>query len=145
MRDTRLRDSLSDLAPRLFRKVSRRHQKALQPFGISTVQAHILAVLWLEGPMLVGELQRLLDLGSSTLSGALDRMEKAELLRREPVAEDRRAFRVVPARWPEARKRQVLEALAATDDELCAPLTEKERRTLLTLLGKLLAAEERRG
>ena len=40
------------------------------------MQAHILATLWIDGTMTIGELQARLMLGSSTLTGAIDRMER---------------------------------------------------------------------
>jgi len=40
----------------------------------------VLSVLWLEGPLTIGELQAILALGSSTLTGTIDRMEKAGLV-----------------------------------------------------------------
>ena len=70
---------------KLFRVMARTYNKALVPFEISSVQAHILATLWIEGAMTIGELQAHMMLGSSTLTGAVDRMERAGLVKRQPV------------------------------------------------------------
>jgi DNA-binding MarR family transcriptional regulator len=90
--------------------------------------------------MKVGELQRILALSSGTLTGALDRMEKAGLVRRTPDPEDGRAFRVEPAPF-DARKRRAIEGtLEAMEEECFSCLTARERAELLRLLTKLVGA-----
>jgi DNA-binding MarR family transcriptional regulator len=120
--------------------MTRAHNRALKPFGLSAVQGQILGTLWDQGAMTIGELQRCLALGSSTLTGALDRMERAELLRRVPVPGDRRAFRLEPAAWPLKRKQAVVEVARSTDEELFRALSAAERRELGRLLAKVLVA-----
>jgi DNA-binding MarR family transcriptional regulator len=120
--------------------MARAHNRALKRHEISAVQAHILATLWIGGPMTIGELQQALALGSSTLTGALDRMEKASLLSRVPVPGDRRAFRLEPAAWPARRKEALLATLNETEDRCFARLSESERRELSRLLDKGLAS-----
>jgi DNA-binding MarR family transcriptional regulator len=129
---------------KLFRVMARRYNKALAPFDISSVQANILATLWIEGGMTIGELQARMMLGSSTLTGAIDRMERARLLERRPVEGDRRAYRLVPVTWPAKKAEALIETLAKTEDEEFRGLTGAERRTLGLLLEKALGplAEE---
>lgn len=124
---------------KLFRVMARVYNRALVPFEISSVQAHILATLWIEGPMTIGELQARMMLGSSTLTGAVDRMERASLLRRLPVENDRRAYRLQPVTWPQRKADALLETLSKTEDEVFRGLTAAERKTLSTLLQKALA------
>ncbi len=125
---------------KLFRVMARTYNRALVPFEISSVQAHILATLWLEGSLTIGELQARLMLGSSTLTGAVDRMERASLLKRLPVEGDRRAFQLIPVTWPPRKATALMETLAKTEDECFAGLTAAERRELARLLGKALSA-----
>ena len=124
---------------KLFRVMARTYNRALVPFEISSVQAHILATLWIEGSMTIGELQARLMLGSSTLTGAVDRMERAGLLKRTPVEGDRRAYRLMPVTWSARKAEGLMETLAKTEDEVFRGLTVAERRTLSSLLGKALA------
>jgi MarR family transcriptional regulator, organic hydroperoxide resistance regulator len=124
---------------KLFRVMARTYNRALVPFEISSVQAHILATLWIEGSMTIGELQARLMLGSSTLTGAVDRMERAGLLKRTPVEGDRRAYRLMPVTWSARKAEGLMETLAKTEDEVFRGLTAAERRTLSSLLGKALA------
>lgn len=127
---------------KLFRVMARTYNKALAPFDITSVQAHILATLWVEargGGMTIGELQARLMLGSSTLTGAIDRMERAHLLERRPVEGDRRAYRLVPVVWPAKKADALMDTLATTEDEVFRGLTVAERKTLGLLLEKALA------
>jgi DNA-binding MarR family transcriptional regulator len=135
-----LRDSISNRLGKLFRVMARAHNRALKRHEISAVQAQILATLWLAGPMMIGELQGLLLLGSSTLTGALDRMEKVGLVRRLPVAGDRRAFRLEPVAWPARKKEALLATLFETEDRCFAGLSDPERRELGRLLDKALVS-----
>ncbi len=114
--------------------------RTVRSLGMSAEQAHILMVLWVEGPLKTGELQRMVGLSSGTLTGALDRMEKAELVHRLPDPEDGRAWRIEPARAIE-RKRGELETRLVDMEEACfRVLTAKERRQLFELLEKVTAS-----
>jgi DNA-binding MarR family transcriptional regulator len=132
--------AVSHLTGKLFRHIARVHNQALKPFEVSAVQANILALLWFEGPMTMGEVQARLALGSSTLTGAIDRMEKVELVRRVAVPGDRRAFRLEPAGWPQKRRDALLERLAQTEREAFSGLTAAERRELVRLLDKAVTS-----
>jgi DNA-binding MarR family transcriptional regulator len=138
MQDERLARSVGYALVRAFRTVNRASGRVLEPHGLSAEQAHILIVLWLEGPMKVGELQRVLALSSGTLTGALDRMDKAGLVRRIPDPEDGRAWRVEPAPF-DARKRRAIESsLERIENECFASLSPRERAELLRLLNKVV-------
>jgi len=93
--------------------------------------------LWAQGPLPIGELQALLALSSSAFTGALDRMEKADLVRRVPSPSDRRSFIVEPVAWSSARRNELFDALLAAEDELLTALSKTERSSLLELLRKI--------
>jgi DNA-binding MarR family transcriptional regulator len=134
MQDERLRAALGYALVRAFRRVNRAHNRALRPLGLSAEQAHILLVLWLEGPMKVGELQRTLALSSATLTGAIDRMQRSGLVRRVRDPEDGRAWILEPGGF-DARQRRAVEAtLVRTEDECFSALGERGRKQLLELL-----------
>ncbi len=142
MRDIRkrgfkLEDSVGHELGRAFRRLNREVSAALRPFGLSAVQGSILITLWARGPMTIGELQRAMAFSSSALTCAIDRMERADLVTRVPAPADRRSFLVEPVRWPGSRRRALLEALMAAEDELLANVDRKERTQLLRLLKKI--------
>jgi DNA-binding MarR family transcriptional regulator len=140
MQDDRLRASLGYALVRTFRLINRATSRRVQPFGVSAEQAHILLVLWLEGPMKIGELQRTLALSSGTLTGALDRMDKAGLIKRVQDPEDGRVWRIEAAQLGARSRRGIEEGLERIEEECFSALTAKERKELLRLLLKLSAS-----
>lgn len=139
-RDPRLRRSLGYALVRAFRAVNRASNRGLRPRGLSAEQGHILLLLWLEGPMRMSELLQLLMLSSGTLTGAIDRMEKAGLVRRVADERDRRAWRVEPAKRDPGERRAIERTLEGIERDCFAGLTAAERRELLRLLNKLTAS-----
>jgi DNA-binding MarR family transcriptional regulator len=127
---------------RLFREQNRLHGRAAQAMGLSAEQAHLLMVLWMNGPLSMKELGKEVALSSGTLSTAIDRMEAADLVRRVPDPKDRRATRVEPASWPAAKRKKLEDALVATENDILAPLDDTERAQLLDMLERVLAARE---
>lgn len=124
---------------RVFRQLNRETGRIAKPLGLSGEQASILMVLWLEGPMKIGELQRELKLSSASLSGALDRMEASGLVKRHRDPDDARAWRVEAT--VDARTRQRAEAaIRELEDRAFAVLTAAERRELARLLDKISTA-----
>ncbi|MEO7111509.1 MAG: MarR family transcriptional regulator [Polyangiaceae bacterium] len=142
MQGKQVRSSLGYALVRAFRTVNRGSARALATHKLSAEQAHILLVLWTEGPMKVGELQRVLALGSGTLTGAVDRMEKAKLVRRAPDPSDGRAFVIEPAPF-DAKKKQKIEAtLEGIERSSFAMLSVRERGELFRLLTKVASADD---
>jgi DNA-binding MarR family transcriptional regulator len=140
MRDYRFRESIPHLTGILFRRIARVHGRAVKRFEISSVQANILATLFLKGSMTVGDLQVRLALGSSTITGALDRMEKQGLVKREPSRQDKRSVVVSPPAWPTRKREALLDTLETTGNECFARLSAAERRQLAQLLGKAIGS-----
>jgi DNA-binding MarR family transcriptional regulator len=104
------------------------------------VQANILAALFLKGPVTVSDLQTRLALGSSTITGALDRMEKQGLVNRQQSVEDKRSVVVTPPGWPTRKREALLDTLEATGNQCFARLSAAERRQLAQLLAKAIGS-----
>jgi DNA-binding MarR family transcriptional regulator len=135
MQDERLRTNLANAVVRLFRQVNRVHNRLFANHDVSAEQAHILLILGVYGSMTIGRLQKMLSLSSATLTGAIDRLEAQELVRRVPSPHDRRAF-VIESKLVE-RKRAQLEAIVEKGDQRCfGALTASERKELFRLLEK---------
>ena len=139
-RDPRLRRSLGYALIRAFRAVNRAGNRALRPLGVSAEQGHILMVLWLEGPMRMTDLQRIIMLSSGTLTGAIDRMERAGLVRRVADAGDGRAWLIEPIASDKGSRRSIEAALEQLEEDCFSALSTAERRDLLRLLDKLSAS-----
>lgn len=131
--------AISHAITRLFREQNRLHGRAIQGMGLSTEQAHILLVLWTQGPMTMKDLGKEVALSSGTLSTAIDRMETAGLVKRAADPTDRRVTRVEPANWPAAKRKKLEDALIATEDDILVPLDAAERAIFLAMLERVLA------
>jgi len=141
IQDKRFEASVAHAVTRLFREQNRLYGRAVGSFGMSAEQAHLLTLLWTRGgTMSAGELGAEAALSSGTLSAAIDRMAAAGLVERRPDPADRRGVLVEAARWPAARRERLLATLLAVEDAILASLSERERRTLVRLLTRVLAA-----
>lgn len=121
-----------------FRMVNRLVNRTLADHQLSAEQAHVLSVLWELGPMTMTALQRTLALSSATLTGAIDRMELQELVRRVPIPGDRRAWMIEARVAP--RRRDKIQATVDRAEKRCfAALSAAERRELARLLDKCIA------
>lgn len=95
------------------------------------------------GSLRVGELATALGLTVGGTSKIVDRIERADLLRREPDAEDRRASRVA---LTDAGRSKLAAASETHEDEMVtmldAALSAGEQACLHTLVSRLLAATD---
>ena len=76
------------------RRMTKFYNRKLRKFGITYNHFFILRCLWEQEGVNVKDLSKELFLDSSSLTGHLDRMERAGLVVRKDDPEDRRAVRV---------------------------------------------------
>jgi DNA-binding MarR family transcriptional regulator len=118
-------------------KLIRTANLAADDVPITTTQKLLLVVLVDSGPLRLGALAERVGITDPTTSRAVDGLVAADLVRREPDPDDRRAvlhFATARAKkWLERRRAVVAAAL----DEALSHLTEEERRTFLELITKL--------
>ncbi len=102
-------------------------KKKLLPFGLTPVQHLILAVLGDEEALSSAEISERTVMDSATLSGVLDRMSEAGLVKKEENPEDRRSLRVSIT----AKARKMMDGLAeqrkAVNEELTSVLSLEEK------------------
>lgn len=109
--------------------------------GLTPQQGQLMCVL-MPRPYGMGELGGVLGLAKSSLTGLVDRSAERGLVRREPDPDDARAVRV--ALTPEGRR--IVTAFYTETCErverLAEGLGEDDRRTLATLLGRVVLDNE---
>lgn len=91
------------------------NQTIADRLGLGITDLHCVNLLDLEGPMTAGRLAELMGLTTGAVTGVLDRLERAGVLRREADPADRR--RVVARLVPEGMER-VREAYAGVGSEV---------------------------
>jgi DNA-binding MarR family transcriptional regulator len=114
------------------------HNQAIADrLGMGVTDLHCVNLLDIEGPMTAGRLAELMGLTTGAVTGVLDRLERAGLVRREADPADRR--RVVARLVPEGMERVraayaavgagVQDLYAAFDDQQLALLVEYAERS----------------
>ncbi|MGH7642007.1 MAG: MarR family winged helix-turn-helix transcriptional regulator [Candidatus Dormibacteria bacterium] len=99
-------------------------QRAAAVFGVNRTDLRLLDLLAARGPMTIGELGRAAGLSSGGMTIALDRLEEAQYLRREPNPKDRRSHLL-----------QVTERIGAPSAQAFGPL-QARMAAVLTTFGK---------
>lgn len=133
---------------RLSRAMGDRVEKAYQPYGISRGEFDVLATLRRAGePYTLSprQLSATLMLTTGGMTGRLDRLEKAGLLRRSPDPHDRRGLKVtLTEKGLDVIDRAVGAGLAVQTEAL-SRLDDEQAGQLADLLRELLAGtlEER--
>src|SRR6478735_3140160 len=134
-----------DLGPRLSGRLTYRlkraladleslHEQHLAPAGISARELAVL--LFLDGREPESQQQAAARLGidRTTMVGLLDSLERKNLVARRPDAGDRRRNVVVLTDAGQAKLHAALKASNAAEEELLAPLDEREAAQLRALL-----------
>jgi DNA-binding MarR family transcriptional regulator len=113
-------------------------------FGITFGEFEVLAALLRSGPphqMSPGDLVDAVVLSSGAMTNRIDRVEALGLVERLPDPSDRRGTLVHLTRKGERTVDAAVAGHIANEERLLAALSSTERRTLATLLRKLLVSE----
>jgi DNA-binding MarR family transcriptional regulator len=130
-------DCIIFLLAKAYQKAHSAFKLKLAPFGITPVQHLILAVLAEEEYLLPAEISDRVAMDGATLSGVLDRMAEAGLIKKEGNPEDRRSIRVSLS--PKARRMRegLAEQRKSINDELTAKFSLEEKLLLKRMLRDL--------
>ncbi|RMF88660.1 MAG: MarR family transcriptional regulator [Planctomycetota bacterium] len=114
-----------------------RMREALRPLAIHPSQAHVLRVLAVCEGVQQHELARRMMITPPTMSGILDRLAKAGLIRREPDPADERAVRVFLLPAGKRMRKKVEQVVNEVESQLIAGLSDdriQEAHRLLRIL-----------
>lgn len=120
----RVEECICFLLSKATQRVMRRARALFAEFDVTPQQYATLCVLWEQDGQTGAELGARLAIDSATMTGVIDRLERAELLERHPDGSDRRIYRL---------------QLTPRGRELRAPLDsamEKLNREVSDLLGQ---------
>ncbi|WP_323040909.1 MarR family winged helix-turn-helix transcriptional regulator [Gemmobacter sp.] len=134
---------LSNFAPYLMNRIMARYNAALREelvaVGLTTAKMRALASLSvLDGP-LIRELSVYTVIEQSTLSRALDQLDAAGLVRREPDPTDSRATRVYITDAGRAAHEALWPQMFDAYDSLFRGIPDTERRAFVGTLQKILS------
>ncbi len=130
-------DCIVFLLGKAYQKAHSAFKQRLAPFGITPVQQLILSVLEEEEFLSPGEIVERVAMDNATLSGVLERMEEAGMIRKEGNPDDRRSIRVSLT----AKAKKMWEGLAeqrkAINEEIAGKLSREEMLLLKRMLKDL--------
>ena len=132
-----LPDCLIFILAKAYQKAHARFKKELQPYGLTNIQHLVLEGLWYEEGQTAAELGDLLVLDKATLSGVLDRMDKADWIRKTEAPEDRRILRLYPSEKANGLKDELIALRQKSNEEILSPYTLEEQVLLKRLLKDL--------
>jgi DNA-binding MarR family transcriptional regulator len=130
-------DCIVFLLAKAYQRAHSAFKMKLAPFGITPVQHLILAVLGEEDFLSPVEISDRVAMDGATLSGVLDRMAEAGLIKKEGNPEDRRSIRVSLS--PKARRmwEELVEQRKSINEELTAKFSLEEKLLLKRMLKDL--------
>lgn len=125
-------------------EVYQRFQTQLSAYGITPRQYGVLNVLWQSetGFATPKEIANTLRLDTSTVSSALDKLQKQGLIHRSLDENDWRSIRVGPTEAGLALRDDVLATIEALNREFAASFAPEEWEALLSFLKKLGKVED---
>jgi DNA-binding MarR family transcriptional regulator len=109
----------------------------LDRLEVTEIEAHLLARLLAKGPLSIAELQRAFGLRPSTLTNALNRLERREFLVRESDPVDRRTFTVRLTESGSDAARDVIALVDSLEARLAERVSEKQLDAFLAVIAAL--------
>jgi DNA-binding MarR family transcriptional regulator len=119
------------------KRMNRRTDELLQPYGLSLAGLRLLSLLNDRGPLSLGDISELLYYGKSNITRLVDQMESEQLVQRVRDPEDRRSIKAVITGIGKSRLEIAREALEKADWGLSG-LTAAQRRDLTRFLENIL-------
>lgn len=141
-------DSLAEIGlpqfpPYLMNRVMGRYNASLREvmsgLGITTPQMRALAVLSVRDGLLIRELAVFAVVEQSTLSRALDRLDRDGMIRREPDAQDSRATRIFLTDAGRAAHARIWPHMAESYRQMFRGIDAEEEAAFVVTLQKILA------
>lgn len=114
--------------------------EVLAPLDLRARPFAFMLLLRKHGSISQQELATIAGVDPSTVVSIMDSMERAGLAERRRNPEDRRAYRLHLTRHGETMLVQAEQHLAQYEERLLQPLSDRERKTLVCLLTKVLEA-----
>ena len=126
----------------VMRRVQRYYESRLAPFGITPVQFYVFSVLWLNDGIKFKDLAERVSMDGATLSGILDRMERAGYVARGEDPEDRRSLLVFLTEQARENGPAIVQLAETLDREIKERFSGDDYRIFLTILDQMLEPGE---
>lgn len=133
----RIEDCFAFLLGKAYQHINQEARQRLAPHGVTPAQYGLLEVLWEHDGQSGAELSERLQLDSATMTGLLDRLERAELVVRRPDGADRRVNRVALTAQGQALRVPLDRTMDEVNAGVVARLGNEKAELLRTILAEL--------
>lgn len=122
-------------------KVFKYFSKLLEEYGVTPAQYGVLNCLWREGQLSPKQIGEMVHLEAPTVSGILDKMQKAELIERSVVPNNRRNVLVIATEKSNEIREEVEAATNKLNDKVLQDLTESDTEALKKALEVIIKSD----
>jgi MarR family transcriptional regulator, organic hydroperoxide resistance regulator len=112
----------------------------LRRLGLTEIEAHLVARLAARGPCSVSDLRAAFGLRPSTLTNALDRLERKRFLRRRPDPGDRRSFLLELTAAGRRASRSVVGLVDALEERVSSRVSPEQLDDFLAVIAAVEAS-----
>lgn len=122
-------------------KVFKHFSKLLQEYKLTPAQYGVLNCLWQDGALSPKQIGALLHLEAPTVSGILDRMQKADLIERSIDENSRRNVWVIPTEKANAMKEPIEKVTQQLNTVVLKDLADDETLVLKKALTTIITSD----
>jgi len=122
----------------LSEQMARYHGAIAERLGLSVADHKALDLVCTAGPMTAGQLAELTNLTTGAVTGLVDRLEQAGVVRRERDPQDRRRV-IIQSSSDVLSLMAIFESLTRALGEVCSEYTDQELTTILDFVERTVA------
>lgn len=130
--------NLSKIIVEFYEKLSSWEESVVKDSGLTTTQAHMIEIVGHAKSIKMKDLAEKTGVTTGTLTVAVDRLEKKNMLVRKPHEKDRRSYLIELTKGGEARFREHHNFHIKMTEELVSGLTEEEQDHFAEMIDKVL-------
>ncbi|UQW97782.1 MarR family transcriptional regulator [Rummeliibacillus sp. G93] len=122
-------------------KVFKYFSKLLEEYGVTPAQYGVLNCLWREGQLSPKQIGEMVHLEAPTVSGILDKMQKAGLIERSVDPNNRRNVLVIATQKSNEIREEVEVATNKLNDKVLQDLTQSDTEALKKALEAIIKSD----
>ncbi|MDM5224553.1 MarR family transcriptional regulator [Peribacillus sp. NJ11] len=122
-------------------KVFKYFSKLLEEFGVTPAQYGVLNCLWREGQLSPKQIGEMVYLEAPTVSGILDKMQKAELIERSVDPKNRRNVLVIATQKSNKIRDEVEAATIKLNNKVLQNLSDNDKEVLKKALETIIKSD----
>lgn len=136
-----LKDCMNFLLSVSQNKVFKYFSKLLEEYGVTPAQYGVLNCLWSEGQLSPKQIGEMVYLEAPTVSGILDKMQKAELIERSVDPKNRRNVLVMATQKSHKIRDEVEAATVKLNNKVLQNLSDSDKEVLKKTLETIIKSD----